>query len=484
LDYTAITTFLEAVQPYIITAVVTVITIIASGHAILYKRDIRAAIGWVFIIWFLPVFGAVLYIVFGINRIRRKARAIREGAPSLTVKTTYEHSVDPQQLAGHFPGEHQLGSLAGLVSRIVEQPLLGGNRITPFYDRETTYAAMIEEIKGAQHSLSLSTYIFGNDESGRMIIDALGEAVGRGVQIRVLIDAAGARYTWPTVIGRLRKASIKVALFLPTFRPSFNMRNHRKLLIADGTTGFTGGMNIRKGYVRDTDEHKGIVDLHFRLQGPVVRQLQEVFVSDWLFSTKEHLDGYQWFPQLDPAGPVFARGIPDGPDEDLDKLLWTVHGALSCARHSVKIITPYFLPDQALLVSLNQAALKGVMIDILLPAKSNIPPIQWASDHILWQLLEHGCRVWKSPPPFDHTKLMVVDDTWVLFGSGNWDTRSFRLNFEFNVECYDKDFGTRMKEHFKSRLSRSARITLRDVDERSLPVKLRDGVSRLMSPYM
>jgi cardiolipin synthase len=456
----------------------------ASGHVILYKRDVRAAIGWIGIIWFLPVLGAVIYIVFGINRIRRKARAIRGGVPSRTEKTTDEHSIDSQHLADHFPGDYQLSSLAGLVSRVVKQPLLGGNRITPYYDGETTYAAMSEAIKGAQHSVSLSTYILGNDESGQMIIDALGEAVGRGVQTRVLIDAAGARYTWPTVIGKLRKARIKVARFLPTYKPSLNMRNHRKLLIADGTIGFTGGMNIRKGHLRNANVRKAIRDLHFSLQGPVVRQLQEVFVSDWLFSTEEFLDGDQWFPKLYPSGPVFARGIPDGPDKDLDKLLWTVHGALACAQHSVKIMTPYFLPDQALIVSLNQAALKGVMIDILLPAASNIPPVRWATDHMLWQLLEHGCRVWKSPPPFDHTKLMVVDDTWVLFGSGNWDARSFRLNFEFNVECYDQEFGTRMKEHFKSRISQSARITLRDVNERSLPVKLRDGISRLMSPYM
>ena len=150
----------------------------------------------------------------------------------------------------------------------------------------------------------------------------------------------------------------------------------------------------------------------------------------------------------------------------------------------MQIITPYFLPDSALITSLNVAAMRGVAVDILLPQENNLRFVQWASTAQLWQLLEYDCRIWLTPPPFEHTKLMVVDKAWTFLGSGNWDPRSLRLNFEFNVECYDADLAGRMGRLVDEKLARSHRLTLADVDGRSLPIKLRDGVARLLSPYL
>jgi cardiolipin synthase len=216
----------------------------------------------------------------------------------------------------------------------------------------------------------------------------------------------------------------------------------------------------------------------------VVAQLQEVFADDWLFTTGEILGGTDWFPELTTAGAVAARGIADGPDEDLDKLRWVLLGALSAARFSVLIQTPYFLPDPALISALNLAAMRGARVDIVLPERSNLPFVQWASRAHWWQVLEHGCRIWLTPGPFDHSKLMVVDGGWTLLGSANWDPRSLRLNFEFNVECYDARLAGRVTGMVREKLEASREVTLCEVDGRGLPARLRDGLARLLTPYL
>ena len=243
-------------------------------------------------------------------------------------------------------------------------------------------------------------------------------------------------------------------------------------------------MNLRVGHWLEKKPPSPVQDLQFRIEGPVVAQLQEVFADDWLFTTGESLRGDKWFPPLELAGPVIARGIADGPDEDLDKLRWTILGALAAARESIRIATPYFLPDPGLISALNVAALRGVEVDLLLPARNNLPFVQWASQAQWWQILEHGCRLWLTRPPFDHSKLLVVDDCWSLVGSANWDPRSLRLNFEFNVECYDAELAGKLAGLFDARRRQARRMTLEEIDSRSLPVRLRDGVARLLTPFL
>lgn len=209
-----------------------------------------------------------------------------------------------------------------------------------------------------------------------------------------------------------------------------------------------------------------------------------VFAEDWAFTTRETLKEDPWFPAIPSAGQVTARGIADGPDEDLDKLRWVILGAVARAERKVRIVTPYFLPDTTLIMSLNVAAMRGVQVDIVLPGRTNLRFIKWASDAQLWQMLIRGCRVFHTPTPFDHSKVMVVDGAWTLVGSANWDPRSFRLNFEFNVECYDVDLASKMDRFIDERIDRAQELTLEFMDRRTLPVRLRDGVVRLLKPYL
>jgi cardiolipin synthase len=463
------------------------VSLLASGHAVLYKRDSRAAIAWVGFIWLVPLLGAVLYLVFGVNRLRRQAAFLRANVERYRVQTA-DAGFSPEELHRHLPGHTgHLQMLARVVRGVVQKPLLPGNSIEPLFNGDETFPAMLDAIQKAKKTISFLTYIFDRDEVGLAFAAAFSQAMRRGVQVRVLIDAAGARYSWPTIFRTLRREGIPHARFLPAFslwRMPMNMRTHRKIFVADGRVGFTGGLNVRAGHCLARRPKRPVQDIHFRVQGPVVAQLQEAFADDWLFTTREPLRGDEWFPPLERAGEVLARGVTDGPDEDFEKLRWTLLGALSIARYSIRIVTPYFLPDISITSALNLAAMRGVKVDIVLPSKTNLPFIQWASRAMWWQLLVHGCRIWLTPPPFDHSKLMIVDGCWVLLGSANWDPRSLRLNFEFNLESYDCGLATRMEQWVHEKQKTAHEVTLQEVDSRPLPARLRDGVARLLTPYL
>ena len=457
--------------------------LLASFHALLNKRDSRAATLWLGLIWFLPVFGPLLYLALGVNRIRRRAL-------SLAVHKTFSRPVPENLGEPQHEGAEHLKMLARTVSRVVTRPLTAGNKIEPLVNGDAAFPAMLAAIESARKSITLCTYIFDNDASGGQFVAALARAVERKVEVRVLVDAAGARYSWPPITHRLRRAKIPFAKFLPAslFTPwraaTINLRNHRKSLVVDGTIAFAGGMNIRHGNVLADQPKKPVQDLQFKITGPVIAQLQEAFANDWTFATGEVLDGQIWFPELKASGNVIARAISDGPDADFDKARWTLLAALGEAQTSIQILTPYFLPDSALVTSLNLASLRGVRVDIILPAKSNLPFVHWASRAMWWQVLERGCHVWLTPPPFDHSKLMIVDGHWVSFGSANWDARSLRLNFELNVECYGRDFAQEMEKVIEKKISAAREVTLAEVDKRPLPVKLLDAIARLFSPFL
>jgi cardiolipin synthase len=457
--------------------------LLASIHALLNKRDSRAATLWLGLIWFLPLFGPILYLALGVNRIRRRA-------VQLGVHGTFSRPIPDDLGEPEHDGAEHLKMLARTVSRVVAQQLTSGNKIGPLVNGDAAFPAMLASIESAKKSVSLSSYIFDNDASGKKFVAVLARAVERKVEVRVLIDAAGTRYSWPPITHRLRHAKIPFAKFLPAslFTPwrvaTINLRNHRKSLIVDGTVAFTGGMNIRQGNVLADNPRNPVQDLHFRVEGPVVAQLQEAFANDWAFATRETLDGEIWFPELKSSGNVIGRAIPDGPDGDFDKARWTLLAALGEAQTSIQILTPYFLPDNALVTALNLAALRGVRVDIILPAKNNLPFVHWASRSMWWQVLERGCHVWLTPPPFDHSKLMIVDGHWVLLGSANWDARSLRLNFELNVECYGRDFAQEMEKVIAKKTAAAHEVTQAEVDKRSLPVKLLDAIARLFSPFL
>jgi cardiolipin synthase A/B len=445
-------------------------------HALAHKRDPGSAVAWIGLAWLSPVIGSVLYAILGINRVRRAARTLRPrtaGAPAARV--------GPQACAdGH------LQALEAAASRLSGRPVTAGNDIVMLSNGDEAYPQMVAAIEAAGRSVALSSYIFRADAAGNDFIAALERARGRGVEVRVMIDGYGGGYLSSGTYRRLRAAGVPAARFmhsaLPWRMPFLNLRTHRKLLIVDGRVAFMGGLNIgAENLVLRRPRHP-VIDTHFRVTGPVVAQLCDAFAELWHFTTGEDLSGVRWFPVLAPTGDSCARAITSGPDQDLGKIALTVLEAIGCARSNVKVMTPYFLPDDRIVTALALAAMRGVEVDVALPVRTNHPSIDWATRAHIDPLLAAGCRVWTHVPPFNHTKLMAVDSTWCFIGSANWDTRSFRLNFEINLEAYHSDMVRQVSE--KITAHQTTLLTAADLARRSRAVRLRDSASRLLLPYL
>ncbi len=463
--------------------------IYASVHVLRTRDDVRAAVAWIGLLWLAPVFGLIFYMLFGVNRIERQAKRARARRGLPARRDMIADPDGPSMLDANPDTPHRWQAHARLAGRVTGLPITLGNRITPLEGGRKAYDAMVDAIDKAEHTVALTTYIFQADQAGRRFIAALVRAHERGVKVRVLVDAVGNLYGLKPVSNLLRRKGIKVATFNParlSWRLAFfNLRTHRKLLVVDGFKGFAGGMNIRKHHLEREDGTPRVRDTHFCLEGPIVTQMMDAFTDDWAFSAKEELDEDTWLPTVGATGPgVIARAVPDGPDEPRQRSAMIMESALTSARNRVRIITPYFIPEQALIVGLKQAALRGVQVDIIVPAKNNLPFFMLTALSGARQLVEAGCHLYLSPPPFDHTKLMIVDEDWVFFGSSNWDARSLKLNFEFNLECYDAGFARTMTDWVKDRTDAALEMTREDFRTRP---RLHRAMGRLLwltSPYL
>jgi cardiolipin synthase len=357
------------------------------------------------------------------------------------------------------------------------------------HNGEQAYPVMLQTIEQAEKYIFLASYILETNETGRKFIDALGRAAGRGVDVRVLIDGVGELYSLPLAGWLLKKCGVRHVRFLPPrlFPPSMfiNLRNHRKILVADGREGYAGGMNIGDRYLTaNVRNHKRVADVHFKFTGPVVSQMEEIFLEDWGFSTGEHVQPLPQIPAIADGGAAVCRAIADGPDEDLDKLATILLGAIVAAQQEILIMTPYFLPSREMISALQVAALRGVTVHIILPARNNQPFVHWATRNMLWQLLRHKIRIYYQPPPFAHAKLLVIDSQYSLIGSANIDPRSLRLNFEFAVEICDERFGASLAAYFEEIRKQSRETSLAEMDKRPLLVRIRDALAWLFSPYL
>ena len=449
---------------------------IVTVHVLLTKREVASAVGWIGLAWFAPFMGGFLYFVLGINRVARRARRMRARPRQRGRRKTANSPL----------AEDRLRQLEHGVGRLTHRTAEPGNAFETFHDGDEAYPPMLAAIAAAQHSVGLSTYIMRADEAGNRFIDALAAEHQRGVAVRVLVDGVGSGWVLSPAYHRLRRAGVPVARFmhspLPWRMPFLNLRTHKKILVVDGQTGFTGGMNIASENVMALKPPVPVQDTHFRVRGPVVAQLTEAFTQDWSFATNEDLDGDAWFPTIEPAGGTTARVITSGPDQDIEKIEFVVLQAIACARESVSVITPYFLPDERLVTALSLAAIRGVAINIVLPAKSDHRLVDWAARANVDPMLKDGCRLWLGPPPFRHSKTMVVDSEWCLIGSSNWDMRSFRLNFELCMEVYDRDLAASLSTLIER--NRGTPLTRADIEGRPALARLRDAGVRLLLPYL
>lgn len=442
-------------------------------HVLLRKRNPTSAAAWIGLAWFAPWVGAPLYLALGINRVERRARRLKR-RPGAAGDAAAPLILDPPHLA----------PLDVAMTRITNRPCLPGAAVEILGGGDAAYPQMLAAIERATVSVALTSYIFKADQVGERFIKALSDAHARGVAVRTLIDGVGGGVLSAPAWRRLRETGSPVERFLhaalPWRMPLLNLRSHRKLLIVDGAEAFVGGLNISAENVSEPDLKTR--DTHFRVAGPVVAQAMAAFVADWSFTTEEELAGPAWFPALQSQGGSLARLVTSGPDHELERIKAVLMCAIGAATRRIRIQTPYFIPDELMSAALRLAALRGVDVMIVIPSRSDWRPLDWAMADGLVPLLASGCRIHRSPPPFDHSKLTTVDGIWCLVGSSNWDQRSLRLNFELDLEIRDAALAEALDRRIED--AAGSPITLRELSGRSLPTRLRDATARLASPYL
>lgn len=452
------------------------VSIPTAIHILLNKSNERAAIGWMGLVFLSPILGSVIYWIFGVNRV-----------------STHAKLTELQKKKSNFLINKFLGLEIGLTDKwlglmksghaIHEAAYLPGNRIDPLINGEEAYPRMLQAIKQANHDIFLCSYIFEYDSVGKEFIAALTEARQRGIKIYVLLDGLMLGYKWRKVEKELRRAHIYTARFFSSHIRFFNLRNHRKILCIDGKTAFIGGMNIaRDNLVKEVPTSKAVQDIHFEVAGPVVDQISQAFADDWHFASDITLKITPWAG--DAGGSVVARFLPDGPDEHYKKLEWTLLAAINCAERDIRIVTPYFIPNGVMLNALHMAALRGVEIKLVMPKKVDIHALNWVATSNYLKILDLGIKIYLTPPPFEHSKLCMVDDTWAFIGSSNWDERSFSLNFEANLECYDIDLNRKLVDIFEHKKRSAKELLKEDCQNHSLFIRLRNNFFRLFTPYL
>ncbi|SCX08528.1 Major cardiolipin synthase ClsA [Agrobacterium sp. DSM 25558] len=477
--------------PHILATLSIVMGAIAAIHATMTKQEVRTALGWVGVILLSPFVGAAIYGVAGINRIRRSSLGQQRSLMHGTIMDRVAlFDADDDLVIARF-GRRFL-AMKNVGDRVTRNALTTGNVVEPLSSGDEAYAAMLEAIANAKRSIILETYIFDQDGIGLRFVEALSNAQHRGVEVRILVDAVGARYSVPSIMPGLQKLGIKAAVFngnviIGLRLPYANLRTHRKILVVDGRVAFTGGMNIREGFTQEFSGDRHARDTHFRVTGPLVADLFTVAAEDWRFTTRELLDGPVWdvtLPDGEPGSPILGRVVASGPDNSIETSHKMLMGAFSIARSSIRIMSPYFLPDRELISALTTAARRGVQVDIIVPANNNLTLVDHAMTAQFDQMLKSYCRIWRATGPFNHSKLLVIDDRWSYVGSSNLDPRSLRLNFEVDIEVIDEGLANAVSQRFGDAMENAKQVKLEELRARPFLMRLFERVLWLASPYL
>jgi cardiolipin synthase len=465
------------------------LSIIGGSHALLHRTSPRSAFIWISTVFSLPLIGLLLYCTLGIDRVHRRTLFKRHRREDWRNRSA-ESSCEEADTSGHGTVNIEpLTLLKTITGELTSQPLLQGNDFKLLKDGEETYPSMFEAINKAHSHIHVTTYRLDNDETGRAFLEALCTAAERGLSVRMIYDAIGSIRTPSSLFAKAAKRGVQMTSFFPlhplALPAQFNLRNHRKIMVVDGVLGYFGGLNFRDHHlVSRSAPGPRSRDLHVRVAGPLVHQLQECFIEDWYYATEEALLSTKYFPSQKQQGTGIGRVITGGPDEEHDHIRLLFFSAITAARKKINLITPYFIPDPALKYALQSAALKGVEVEIFLPSETDHPIVRRASMVHLAPLLESGVRIFEHPPPFVHAKACIVDNLWCLMGSANFDPRSFNLSYEIMVEIEEPAFLASLLSWVEDSRTLVSEIKPDFLKSRPIQSRLFDRVCNLFSPFL
>jgi cardiolipin synthase A/B len=453
---------------------------------LLKKKEWPAStVAWVMAIIMLPYIGALLFLVFGINRVEQRVRrrraervAVRRWVPS----PASMHAVLPGSLQGT---QRQLARVA---EQLGGTKPVAGNRVTLFSHTPSAFSAIEDALQRARETIHLEYYIWQPDRIGTRLRDLLIERARSGVRIRFLYDALGSLRLSAGFFKPMRDVGIAVAPFVPgrslRERWSINLRSHRKLVLIDGQTGFTGGMNVGDEYLGRSPHFGYWRDTFLKIDGPAVASLQEVFATDWFSATSEELFDRRSFPELQDVGRHEAQILSGGPDDEQSVFHGVTFAAINAAQFEINLATSYFVPTPALVMALCSAALRGVRTRVLVSG----PVTYWHTYHaarsFFDELLQAGVQIFEYQRGQQHAKTLSVDGQWALVGSANCDARSMFLNFEVGVALFDSSLVEQLDHAFNQDLRDSQRIDRSTWRQRPMIEHLKESWCRLFSPVL
>lgn len=477
--------------PPLLDLILVVNIILAIVMVFTERKNPTSALAWLSILLFLPAIGFVLYLVFGQDFHRKHLFRTKERDDQYFQEITRTQKNEILAHRHEFGDEH-LDAYCGMITMLLETnqaQLSRDNRVQVFTSGDDMFAALLEAIRGAREHIHLEYYIIRDDALGSAVLDALSKKAAEGVIVRFLYDAVGCNKVRSSFFSPLLDAGGEVASFFPAILPHVNLRvnyrNHRKIVVIDGICGFIGGFNIGEEYLGKDPVLGHWRDTHLRLIGSAVHALQTRFFMDWNFAAKDDLRfETRYFPHPGAREGVAVQVVSSGPDAKWNQIKEGFLKLINLAKESIYLQSPYFVPDESVSDALRIAALSGIDVRIIVPAKPDHPFVKWTNCSYLGELLEAGVRVYRYKKGFIHSKTVVVDGIAASVGTANWDVRSFRLNFETNAFIYDREVAGRLKREFEADIKDSVELTAEGYKMRSYIVKMKESISRLFSPIL
>jgi len=473
----------------------TIVNYAAVAAAIVFilrsRKEPAAMMAWILTLLLLPVLGLILFLLIGDSRITRQVRRRRHRRASIAQSLarriagmeSWHARVEARRMV------RRLRDLVRIASAVGHLPPTLGNKVTIYQDPERVFLALSLAMEAARKHIHVEYYIFQPDDTGRAIRDLLIRKAREGVKVRVLLDAVGSWSLTREFIDAFRQGGVELSFFLPVhFSPTLfrlNCRNHRKLVVVDGTVGFTGSKNIGDEYLGRRKKLGPWRDTNLRIEGPAALHLQDTFIEDWHFVAGQDLShDDSLFPKPPDDGPAAVQIVPSGPDHERDSLHILLLSAMGTARRSIDIITPYFVPDAGMALAMKAAAMRGVKVRLLVPVRSDSWFVLWAGRSYYREMIDAGIQIFEYLDGMLHSKVVIVDQSWSLVGSANMDVRSFRLNFEVTALLYNEELSQELSAEFITLSERARRFTVEDAEKWNFGESLALGLTRLASPLL
>ena len=477
--------------PYLVFALGIINVVLALAIIFLERKNPSATLAWIMILFLLPVVGIVLYLFLSQNISRQKIFRLTKYEEE-SIRSSLAHQIreiDDNEFEFSTAEARQWKDMIKLNQTYSGAFLTQDNRLFLMTDGVHMFNGLIEDIRNAMQTINIMSFIIKNDFAGRKLIDELTKKAGEGVEVRLLIDAMGGRQITEKALSGFKAAGGKVAFFFPPkfkyLNMKLNYRNHRKIVVIDGELGYIGGFNIGREYLGQKRKFGYWRDTHLKVLGSGVKDINARFLLDWRFASKEDVDlSEAYYSETISVGITGLQIVSCGPDSQREEVKRCYMKMITSARKNVYIQTPYFVPDASILESLKMAAWSGVDIRIMIPCKPDHMFVYWATYAYVGELLNSGVRIFIYDNGFLHAKTMVVDGEVASIGSANFDMRSFKLNFEANAIIYDAAEAYKLEAIFENDMAHCRELTKALYRKRSVIIRFKESVSRLLSDLL